>query len=348
MREKLQAIQRDVYPVGFVGAENLDVQCSDKRFAYPTVSSGGFKHILRRRAPPRASTRRAFVPFCLWAVSALLPLTAQADPQVLLEQEISPTVYQGGVAVLTFTLTNLGPGTPTGLAWSDDLAPIGLQVVACPGAHGASCAGATSGTTTGLEPGSTLIGQQDYSLQGTCNFTVCVAASKIGTQVNTTSAVTSTSGTGGAAASASIDVLPDQPPTLSQHFSTDTVAQFDTAFLTLTIADPNFGAPLYGIAFTDTLPAGLKVGQNSGVNCSQGAGDITPTGTFTATPGSSSISVSGLQLSAPCSFIVEITGVELGLQTNASSAITSTNGGTGETSSASITVIDQVFGDGFE
>ncbi len=117
--------------------------------------------------------------------------------------------------------------------------------------------------------------------------------------------------------------------------------------MTLAIADP-IGAPLYGIAVTDTLPAGLKVGQNSGVSCSMGVGDITPGGTFTAIPGSGSITVSNLQLSSQCSFTVEITGVELGLQTNTTSAITSTNGGTGESSTASITVIDQVFRDGFE
>jgi len=124
--------------------------------------------------------------------------------------------------------------------------------------------------------------------------------------------------------------------------------QFDTVLLTLGIADQNLGAPLYGVAFTDTLPDGLKVGQNSGISCTQGPGDITPTGNFTATPGSNSISVSDWQLSSSCSFIVEITGVAIGLQTNTTSAITSTNSVTGETSTASVTVIDQVFENGFE
>lgn len=325
------------------------MQYRDQRFARFLTFGGRFKPIPRQHALPRASIRRVLAAFCLWTTSALLPLTAQAAPEVLLQEDLSPSVYQGGIAVLSFTLT-VGPETQTGIAWSDDLAPLGMQVVQCPGAIGASCSGTVLGSSTGsgTTPGSTLISQQMDILNGSCNFSVCVTATKIGTQVNTTSVVSTTSGTSGAAATASIDVLPDLPPTLSQQFSADTVAQFGTALLTLRIADPNFGAPLYGIAFTDTLPAGLQVGQNSGVSCSQGAGDITATGTFTATPGSTSISVSDLQLSSPCSFIVEITGTELGLQTNTTSAITSTNGGTGETSTASITVIDQVFEDGFD
>jgi hypothetical protein len=266
----------------------------------------------------------------------------------------SPSVYQGGISVLTFTTTY--NGSATGVAYTDDLAPLGMQIVQCPGAIGSTCTVGPgteflSGTAIGGTPGSTLIGVQDVSFNnasGYCVSSVCVSAATIGTQVNTTTAITSTSGFTGSAATASIDVLPDQPPTLSQEFSSDTVAQFGTVFLTLTIRDPNFGAPLYGIALTDTLPAGLKVGQNSGPSCAIGTGDITPSGTFTATPGSSTISISDLQLSSQCSFIVEITGEQLGVQTNMTGAITSTNGGTGETSTASVTVFDQVFKNGFE
>ena len=279
----------------------------------------------------------------------LPPLVARADPQVTLQKEFGgPSVYQGGRTTLTFTITNLGPGTPTGIKWSDDLAPLAMQVAQCPGGIGNSCSGSSSGTINGLTPGSTLISTDDFSLDGTCSVAVCVSAMNIGTQVNTTSAVTSSNGFSGAAATASLNVLPDQPPTLSQQFSAPTVAQFGTVFLTLTIANPNFSAPLYGIAFTDSLPSGLTVGQNSGKSCTNGPGDIDPTGTFTATPGSNTISLADMQLSSSCSFIVEITGTQLGLQTNTTSAITSTNGGTGETSTASVTVIDQVFKNGFE
>jgi hypothetical protein len=42
------------------------------------------------------------------------------------------------------------------------------------------------------------------------------------------------------------------------------------------------------------------------------------------------------------------TGVALGLHTNTTSAIPLTNGGTGESSTASVTVIDQIFKNGFD
>jgi hypothetical protein len=59
----------------------------DERFACSTIFCGGIKHISRPLASPRASFRRALALFCLWAASALLPLTAQVDPQVLLEED---------------------------------------------------------------------------------------------------------------------------------------------------------------------------------------------------------------------------------------------------------------------
>jgi len=192
---------------------SLNVQHSRKRFAYLTESDGRFEErvsLQYRRAS--ASPRRALASLGIWISSALLPVAAHADQQVLLEEQLSPSVYQGGIALLSFTMTNKGTGIPTGITWSDDLAPLGLQVVQCPGAHGASCTGAASGTITGLTLGSTLIGTNDYSLENTCTFTACVSASIVGTQVNTTSAVTSNNGFSGAAATASIDVLPDQPP----------------------------------------------------------------------------------------------------------------------------------------
>ncbi len=328
------------------------MQHSDHRFAHAINFGGRFKPIRQQNASPRTSSCRTLATLCLWTACAL-PLAAQADPQVLLQVDFGGPgafVYLGGIAELTYTVTNMGgPATPTGIAWSDDLAPLGMQVVDCPSVHGAGGAGAWSGSITGLDPGSTLIAMQDGNLSDFIYFTVCVSASTIGTLVNTTSAVTTTNGFSGAAATASIDVRPDQPPILTQYFSAETVAQFGTALLTLTMSNPNFGAPLSGISFNDTLPAGLKVGQNSGVSCTLATGSIPPSGgTFTAIPGSDTISVSGLQLSDPCSFKVEITGIELGLQTNTTSAITSANGGTGETSTGSITVIDQVFTDGFD
>ncbi|HMH52433.1 MAG TPA: hypothetical protein VK548_19495 [Candidatus Acidoferrum sp.] len=238
------------------------------------------------------------------------------------------TIFVGGTTSLTFTLTNPNAGSPlTGVGFTDTL-PAGL-VVATPNGLTGSCGGGTITATAGssnvsLSGGSLAAG-------GSCTFAVNVTGTSAGTKNNTTSAVTSTESGTGNTASASIVVSAVTAPAISKAFGAATVPLNGATTLTFTLTNPNAGTALTGLAFTDTLPAGLIVATPNGQTG-------TCAGTITATAGSSSVSLSGGSLAAggSCTFAVNVTATTVGTKNNTTSAVTSTEGGTGNTASASI------------
>ncbi|HTC95383.1 MAG TPA: carboxypeptidase regulatory-like domain-containing protein [Terriglobales bacterium] len=125
------------------------------------------------------------------------------------------------------------------------------------------------------------------------------------------------------------------PPTISKSFGAPRIAVTGTASLSFTISNPNAGTTLTGIAFSDTLPAGLVINTPNGLSGSCGGG------TITATQNTNVISLSGASLAASgsCTFSVNVLGTAGGDQNNTTGNVTSTEGGTGGTASATINVI---------
>src|SRR6185369_5430839 len=113
--------------------------------------------------------------------------------------------------------------------------------------------------------------------------------------------------------------------------------------LTFTVANPNSGGPLTGIAFSDTIPANLVIATPNGLTggCQTVAGTVTVAGSVTATQGTNSVSLSGLGLAASgsCLFSVNVTGASAGAAHNVTGNVTSANGGTGTTATADIAVV---------
>src|SRR5262249_52821437 len=104
--------------------------------------------------------------------------------------------------------------------------------------------------------------------------------------------------------------------------------------LNFTINNPNAALPLTGIAFTDTLPAGLSVPTGSASVCS---GTV-----MTTSPNMISFSGGQLLASGTCMFSVTVTGVWPCQCVNQTGVISSTESGAGTTSNmAPITVIGQ-------
>jgi uncharacterized repeat protein (TIGR01451 family) len=232
----------------------------------------------------------------------------------------------GGTTSLTFTLTNSNPsGALTGVGFTDTL-PAGLAVA---NATSAVCGGTltTSGNNTITLAGATI------AASGNCVFPVTVTGTAAGTKNNTTGPVTSTNAGTGNTASASLDVV--APPVISKAFGATSLGLGGTTSLTFTITNPAGNAvTLTGVAFTDTLPAGLVVATPNGLTGSCGGG------TITANAGSNSISLSGATIAAggSCTFSVNVTAVGSGNQVNTTGNVTSTNGGSGNAATASVGV----------
>ena len=247
------------------------------------------------------------------------------------------TIALNASTTLTFNLSNPNAGsTLTGVGFTDSL-PAGL-VVSTPNGLTGSCGGGTITATAGS--GSLSLSSAALAASAACSFSVNVTGISSGVQNNTTSAVTSNEGGNGNPASASITVggSPPAPPTIGKVFGAATIVVNASTTLTFNLSNPNAGATLTGVGFTDSLPAGLVVSTPNGLTGSCGGG------TITAVAGSGSVSLSGAALaaSAACSFSVNVTGISSGVQNNTTSAVTSNEGGNGNPASASITVSGKI------
>jgi uncharacterized repeat protein (TIGR01451 family) len=138
---------------------------------------------------------------------------------------------------------------------------------------------------------------------------------------------------GTALASRTIAVAVTVPPTIAKAFGADTILLNGTTNLTLTITNPNTGITLTGIAFTDSLPAGLVVAPTPGLSSTCG-------GSVSGVAGSGSVSLSGGELTAntSCTVSANVMGTTPGSKNN-SVTVTSTEGGTGNTANATLSVI---------
>jgi hypothetical protein len=127
-------------------------------------------------------------------------------------------------------------------------------------------------------------------------------------------------------------------PTFSKAFGVPTLFAGTTTSLTFTIANSNASA-LTGLAFSDTLPVGLVVGNTPGIANSCG-------GTVTAAAGSHSISLSGgtVAASSTCTISVTVSGISPGTQNNTTSALTSNEAPAAPAATASIVVFTALDG----
>ena len=122
--------------------------------------------------------------------------------------------------------------------------------------------------------------------------------------------------------------IPD-PPTMAKAFSPNPVAVGASSTLTFTITNPNSSTALSGIAFSDTLPAGLTVASASTAQCG---------GTLTSTAPDSLVFAGGtLGAGSSCTVTVSLTAATAGPHDNVSGFVSSTESGanTGPTGIAS-------------
>ncbi len=236
----------------------------------------------------------------------------------------SDPIVKGATSVLGFTLDNTEVGNValTGVAFTDVL-PAGLTVTS------GSAAGC-GGTVTRTAPRTIALSGGTLASGGSCSFSVTVTGAAEGAYTNITGYVSTTEGgTSTSYATDTISVI--APPTIAKDFSPASILLDDTSELNFAIGNPNGHAGLTGVAFTDTLPAGLTVASNGGVS--------TCGGTLTTTaPDVISLAGATLAASASCTFAVTVTGASAGTLVNTTGNVTSTEGGAGGTATATIEV----------
>jgi large repetitive protein len=258
--------------------------------------------------------------------------TASALINVVAPPSIAKAFNPSNIALnattsLTFTITNPAANAValTGVAFADTL-PTGLTVA---NASATVC----GGTLTTTSPTGIALTGAIIAANGQCQFAVTVTGAAAGQYTNTTGSVTSTNGGTGNTASANLTVA--TPPTITKAFGASSILLNATTSVTFTLNNPNSSLALTGIAFSDTLPAGLQVATPNGLV-------TTCTGTVTAAAGSGSISLTGATLAANanCKVSVNVQGIAAGVQNNTTGPVSSTESGPGATSNtASITVI---------
>lgn len=148
-----------------------------------------------------------------------------------------------------------------------------------------------------------------------------------------TVAATAAAGLGGASTA-----LAATPPTITSAFTPNLIGLSDSAAtaLSFTITNPNASGTLSGVAFTDTLPAGLAIDDPNGESGSCGTGSV-----VTATPSTQAISLSGgsIKAGASCTFSVSVSATQTGTVQSATSVVSSSAGSSSAGATASLTVI---------
>jgi uncharacterized repeat protein (TIGR01451 family) len=240
------------------------------------------------------------------------------------------TIASGGTSTLSFTITNNDSGSGiTGVGFTDTL-PSGVTVATSSGASG-SCGGGTFTATAGAST-ITLTGGT-IAAGGTCTVSASVTSSTGGTAQNSTGSVTSNEDGTGNSDTKPLTVV--TAPTIASAFTPGLIATGFTSILSFTITNPT-NKSLSGIAFTDTLPAGVAVDNPSGASAKCGTN-----AKLTAVAGSSTISLTGGNLApgASCTVSANVTSTTPGARQNSTGAVSSTEGGSGAADTKTLTVV---------
>ena len=247
------------------------------------------------------------------------------------------TIPELSTTSLTFTIANPNvTDSLTGIAFTDSL-PAGM-VVATPNGLTNTCGGtatADAGASSASLSGATL------TAGASCTMAVVVQGTTPGDKNNSVQ-VNSTNGGIGNTSNAALTVT-TAPPVIQKSFGASTIPPNGTTSLTFTISNSNPAESLIGVAFIDSLPAGMVVAVPNGLTNTCG-------GAVTADAGASSASLSDATLAAgaSCTMAVVVQSTTPGLKYN-SVQVNSTNGGLGNTSNATLTVgTDTIYSNGFD
>jgi len=248
--------------------------------------------------------------------TATLTVTAPNNP--VLTKITSPNpVSVGASSTLTFTLTNdATAGNDLGFV---DTLPAGV-VVATGGTYGGTCA-STAGTalsrTTGTSGGRQTITVRGVDLAGSasCTVTIPVTSNAAGSYANTSANISGL--VGGVTATGVNDTLVVQQATLTKTFTPAAILVGQTSVMALELDNTPEAPQHTGLAFTETLPAGVVLA----------AAPASPqcNGTVTGTAGGNTVTVTGARLAQgldACTINATVTSTAAGTYVNGASNVT--------------------------
>ena len=247
------------------------------------------------------------------------------------------TINPNGSSTLTITLTNTNISALTSLSVTNSLATMGSSpnnVVVAPVPNAStSCGGsliATAGASSITLTGG-IVPAQVNSIAGICTINVDVQGKgAAGTRTNTIPTSNVSASLGGVAisplaqATAQLTIAP-LSITVNKGFSPLLVYGGSISTLSVPLTNPN-NAILTGIAFTDSMPAGMIIATPANLNTG------TCGGALTGVSGASTFSFSGgsLAANATCTLTLSVTTTVNGDLTNVIpiGAVTTFNGAT--------------------
>ena len=124
------------------------------------------------------------------------------------------------------------------------------------------------------------------------------------------------------------------PPTIAKAFTSATIGVNGISTLTVTVTNPS-ATPLTGVAFSDTLPAGLIFATPSGLASNCGGVAVAAAGP----PSVLALSGGTLAGNGSCVVSANVTSATAGTYVNTTGAVTSTESGPGLTATATLVVL---------
>ncbi len=246
--------------------------------------------------------------------------TLTVSDALLFAKSFTPDVIlSGDVSTLTFTLDNSANNQPaTSIDFIDNM-PVEI-LVANPANINNTCTGGTLTATSGSSTISYTGGS--VAANSTCEISVDVTSSIIGSFTNVSGTLTSSLGNSGTATDM-LDVI--NPLLFDKSFMPDVIVSGAFTTLSFTIDNTVNNQPVTAIDFVDNMPAEILIATPSNIS------NTCTGGTLTAVSGTSSINYSGGSVAAnsSCSISVDVTSSTLGSHTNLTGDLTSSSGNSG-------------------
>ncbi|HXO37087.1 MAG TPA: hypothetical protein VN872_00535 [Candidatus Acidoferrum sp.] len=182
------------------------------------------------------------------------------SPPTIVKSFSTASVGLNSSVTLTFTISNPNAATDlTGISFNDNI-PAGL-IIANPDSMTGSC---DPGVITPSVSNINLVGATILA-GSSCTFSIDVLAVAVGTQVNTTDAVTSNEGGTGGTATASVAVITPDLTITKTHIGNFVRPQTGATY-TITVSNTGSVDTTSLITMNDNLPAGLTATALTGVN----------------------------------------------------------------------------------